>query len=147
MKKAVCICCVCVMILGLLTACNFNTNMTDSTGKTKMEALPQVEEMLQALAEEDGEKALGLMHPDAPNRSAQAIAQLSAYLSGRDVKSLEVQKLQKKNTSGTGGTKQQETATILVTMEDEEQFYLSVSYLTDAEKKGFVSFQLILGMV
>ena len=92
-------------------------------------------------------KALELMHPDAPNRSAQAIVQLSAYLSGRDVKSLKVQKLQKTNTSGAGGTKQQETATIFVTMEDEEQFYLAVSYLIDNNHKGFVSFQLILGMV
>ena len=147
MKKTICFVCVILTMLGLLSACNFNTNMTDSTGKSKMEALPQVEEMLQALAEEDGEKALGLMHPDAPNRSAQAIEQLCNYLAGRKVKNLEQKNLHKTKSSGTYGTKQQETATILVTMEDEEQFYLSVSYLTDAEKKGFVSFQLILGMV
>lgn len=147
MKKAICIVCVILTMLGLLSACNFNTNMTDNTGKTKMDAWKQVEEMLRALAEADRDKVLALMHPDAQNRSTQAIDQLIDYMDGRKVTDLEQKNLHKTKSSGTYGTKQQESATLVVTMEDKEQFYLSVVYLTDEKQKGFTSFQLILGMV
>lgn len=134
-------------ILCTLTACNLTTNFSDSTGNSKMQAVTQVEELMTALAAADTEKALALMHPDVEEKSENAIEQLSDYLVGRKVTKLDQQNIVVNSSSGNRGKSRQETATFLVTLEDNTVFYISATYLTNNTGKGFISFQFVLGLV
>ena len=136
-----------VAIAYLMTACNFTTNFSDSTGNTKMEACQQVEDMMTALSQDDRETALALMYPEYASKLADIYEQLAGFMDGRKVSNMTQKSVNIKKSNGTDGKVQQETATFLVALEDGMELYLSVCYVTESNKEGFVSFQLVLGVV
>jgi len=136
-----------VILCCLLTACNFTTNFSDATGNAKMDSLPQVEKMLDALIAEDMDTAMQLVHSDRKADAEVMLTQAADYLDGRRVEKLEQTSLSVKNTASTSGNTRQENGILYVTMEDGETFHLSVCYVAQDNAEGFYTFQLILGLV
>lgn len=147
MKKRVSVWVVVVAVCCLLTACNFTTNFNDSIGITQMEAFPQVEKMISALAEQDMDGALELVHPDRKADAQEVLKQVADFLAGRKVTEMEQTNLSVKNTSSNQGNTRQENGTLSVVLEDGERLYLSVCYVTQENVEGFYTFQLVLGLV
>ena len=133
-------------LVCLLSACNFTANLYDNTGNKEMEAAPQIEEMLAALAAGDRDAALALYHPKYRENFEAALDQLSGYVAGRTMSSMESASWNTTTSKGTGGTSTQESGSFRVTMEDGEVFYISAVHLTDGNGEGFVSFQIVLGV-
>ena len=136
-----------LILCGLLTGCNFTTNFNDSTGNTQMDALPQVEKMLDALSAGEMDTAMELVHPDRTAEAEALLTQFANYLDGRKAEKLEQTSMSVKNTASTFGNTRQENGTLQVTMEDGETFYLSVCYVIQDDAEGFYTFQLVLGLV
>ncbi len=136
-----------VSLLCLLTACNFNTNFTDSTGNAEMKAAGKVEEMMVALTSGNGDAARNLMHPEVADRCEAAIAQMSDYVAGRKTTKLEQVSLTVNSSAGTAGNVRQEAAVFRVELEDSTVFFLSVTYVFNSDGEGFISFQIVLGAV
>ena len=145
MKKLLCVCVCVIMLLSCLTACNFHSNLNDSTGITKFDAHPQIEKMLAALTAGDTDAALALMHPDVREQADYAVAQTSEYLQGRSVVSLETVNRSVYTSKGSAGNIRQESGTLRVTMDQAETVAISVVYLTSDAGEGFSSFQVVLG--
>ena len=152
MKKIVCIA-LAVMCL-LMAGCNFNTNFSDGgINLAQMEAKPQLEQMLNALAAKDMDAALALMHPSVVDNAQKKenvkamLQQMMNFVDGRTFQALSQQSLNVKNSVGTAGSVKQETATFRVTFGTAEVCYLTVTSVTQAGKTGFVSYQLVLGVV
>ena len=103
--------------------------------------------MLTALAEDHNSEAKALMHPKAAENADAAIAQMNAYLSGREVGAVEQKSINVKSSAGTAGKSKQEQVVYQVTMNDGDVIYLNVLYLSDKDGEGFTSFQLVLGAV
>jgi hypothetical protein len=110
------------------------------------EASPKVEEMVNALANNNISDAEALMHPDAENVDV-AIVQMSNYLSGREAQSVDIEEINVKTSTGTAGEKREEQLTCKVTLEDGDIVYLNVIYLKDKDGEGFIKFQLVLGLI
>ena len=91
MKKIICLLLVMLITGSVLTACNFNTNFSDSTGQTQMDAKPKVEEMLLALAAADTQTAISLMHPNV-TLAEEAFDQQIQFLNGRKAETIEQMK-------------------------------------------------------
>lgn len=136
-----------LILCCLLTGCNFYTNFNDATGNVQMDSFPQTEKMLEALAAEDMDAAMELVHPDRKTDAEVMLAQVANYLDGRKAEKLEQTSMSVKNTASTSGNTQQENGTLQVTMEDGESFYLSVCYVIQDDAEGFYTFQLVLGLV
>lgn len=145
MKKIICLLLV-VMITGsILAACNFNTNFSDSTGLSQMDAKPKVEEMLAALAAADTETAKSLMHPNAEIADG-AFDQQIQFLNGRKVETLEQISLTVNNTTGASGTSRRENGAFRLVLDDGAQIHLAVHYLSTPGAEGFESFQIVLSV-
>lgn len=112
-----------------------------------MKAVSEVEDMMEALSESDLNDAQELMHPSVTDDSENGLAQMGDYLAGRKVAELEQQGVRVNTSTGTGGKTRQEQGTFLVTLEDGAAFYISVVHLSDDAGEGFVSFQMMLGVV
>lgn len=136
-----------VALLCLLSACSFTTNFSDSTGNSKMQTAAKVEEMMTALAGDDMDTALSLMHPEVAGNSEAAIAQMRDYLAGRKMSELNQMGVSVNTSTGTSGQTRREEATFQVIFEDETEVYLSAAYYSDNSGEGFASFQLVLGVV
>ncbi len=146
MRKLLCFTFVFVIMASCLSGCNFNSNVSGDLAGDPI-ATPKVEQMMTALAENRISDAKALMHPEAGNKSNAAFSQMSNYLSGRIVKSLELKSINVNNSSGTSGKTRQEQTAYQATLSDGDVIYLSVVYLTSDSGSGFSSFQLVLGAV
>ena len=145
MKKLICITLVLLVTLGALTSCNFTQNSSGALAGAA-EATPKVEEMMTALAESRTEDAKVLMHPEVAEKSDAAIAQLVAFLSGRNASSMEQKNINVSSSTGTSGKTRQENVVYRVTLTEGEVIYLNVTYLSDNGGTGFLSFQIVLGV-
>ena len=147
MKKIISLSLVLLVLLSCLTSCNFHSNVSGALAGDG-EATPKVEEMLELLAEDRLSDAKELMHPDVSEKSDAALEQMKTYLSGRVADSVELQSINVNNSTSTAaGKTRQESVTYKVTLSDEEVIYLSVVYLSDKNGDGFVSFQIVLGII
>lgn len=143
MKRIICLFLAVLMAGCVLTACNFNTHYTDSTGQSQMQAKPKVEEMLAALAAADTEAAKSLMHPNAEIADG-AFDQQIQFLNGRKAETVEQLGMTVNNTTGASGTTRRENGTFRVVLEDGSQFHLSAHYVSALGSEGFESFQIVL---
>lgn len=147
MKRILTVTAIVLLAACLLTACNFNTNFSDTMGTTAAESTGKVENMLQALADGNTDAALALMHPDAVDKAENPIAQMSDFLAGRAVAEMNQTNLRVNTSSGTAGKTRQEVTNFQVILEDGTELYVAATYYSDKTGEGFVSFQLVLGVV
>ncbi len=136
-----------LVIACLFAGCHFTTNFSDSTGKTSMQAAEKVEKMLTALVAGDIQAGMKLLHPNVAQNGEEKLLQMSRYLFGSKIVELTLQKVAVNNTKSTSGDAIQETGAFRMELEDGTELFLSVLYLTDDVGEGFVSFQIILGLV
>lgn len=134
-------------LICCLTACSF-TGEVIGTWSDNLEANEKVVEMINALATNNTSDAKALMHPQVINTSNLAISQMSAYLSGRQADSVDLDTFSLNTSSGLSGKDKvrREQATYMVTLTDAEVIWVEVTYLSDDEGVGFTSFQLLLGL-
>ncbi|MBQ7345764.1 MAG: hypothetical protein IJW45_06855 [Oscillospiraceae bacterium] len=110
-------------------------------------AEPFVEEMMDALASEDLEAAMALMHPVAEEQlgdmtsSFQAMAE---YVDGRLVTGMERESVYIHNSIGTN-TAKTEDGSFRVTMDDGSVLVVEYCYLENGDGSGFSKFQLSVG--
>lgn len=142
MKKILTLTLAILMLTLALTSCNFNISgsILDAT------STPKVEAMMEALAKGDLTSAKTLLHPDRTD-GEKYLPQMVDYLDGRGVSSLEVTGKNVTTSVGSGGNVTQEQVTYKATLTDDTVIYLSTVYLTNDTGEGFVSFQMVLGMV
>lgn len=145
MKKLLCLALVLLAAFGCLTACNFTQTMSGLKGNA--ESTPKVEEMMTALAEKRTTDAKALMHPQITNDLNSSLSQMSSYLNGRKASSMELININITTSTGTSGKALQEQAAYKVTLNDGAVIYLNTVYLSNNAGSGFVSFQLVLGIV
>lgn len=146
MKKLICFVVILPILLSCLTGCNFTQKMSGALAEAA-EATPKVEEMMAALAKNSISNAKSLMHPQVAKTADDAIAQMSAYLAGREAASMQLQNLNVNTSAGTSGKTRQEQVAYKVTLTDGAVIYLNVVYLSNHQGTGFSSFQLVLGVV
>ena len=146
MKKIICFGLVLLALLGCLTACNFTQNMSGVIAG-EAEATPKVEEMMAALADDNTSDAKALLHPQVAETSDNAIAQMSAYLAGRKASAIELISININSSTGTAGKTRQERVGYQVTLTDGAVIFLNAVYLSNNQGTGFVSFQVVLGVV
>ena len=148
MKKLFCISFVVLMLLGCLTACNFNFNSNLGGAMSgKAESEEKVDEMLLALSDGDITAAKALLHSDRSETSDDALNQIADFLDGRTVSQKTLVNVNVTTSAGTAGKLVQEQATYRATLNDGAVIYLNTVYLQNETAAGFVSFQLILGLV
>lgn len=136
-----------LLTLCLLTGCNFTTNFSDNVGMTSAESREKVEEMLQTLMDGDMDAALALMHPEAVAKAENPIAQMSDFLAGRTVAEMNQTGVRVNTSTGTAGKTRKEVTNFLVRLEDGTEIHIAATYYSDNAGEGFVSFQLVLGVV
>ena len=146
MKKLICLSLVLTVLFFCMTACNFTQNVSGSIAG-KAEFTPKVEEMMKALAEIRTDDAKALMHPQVAETSDQAIAQMSDYLEGREVSSMQLTNINVRTSTGTSGRTKQEQAAYRINLNDGTTIYINTVYFSDDTGAGFSSFQLVLGVV
>ena len=130
----------------VLTSCTFNSNVSGLLAG-EAEATAEVEEMMLAMAENRESDAKALMHPQATEKADAAIAQMSTYLDGRKVDSMELTGINVNTSTGSSGKTRQEQATYQVTLDDGVVIHLKVDYLSDDAGAGFSTFQVVIGLV
>ena len=143
MKKTICLTLVILTFAFCLTACNFTVNSL----KDKAESTPKVEKMLTALTSGNSSEAKALLHPNANADAGNAINQMIGYLNGRSVSSTELTGVNFSSSVGTNGNVKQEQATYKVSLDGTETIYITAVYLTNNAGSGFISFQLVLGVI
>ena len=146
MKKLFCFTLALLVLLTCLTACNLTQNASGALAGSA-EATPKVEEMMAALAANRTDEIKSLMHPNAGENTDVAIAQLSKYLAGRTVGTIEQKSINVSSSTGTSGKTRQEQVAYRVTLSDGEIVYLKAVYNSDRNGTGFLAFQMILGIV
>ena len=146
MKRSICFVLVLVTLLSCLTGCNFTQNMSGALAGVA-ESTSKVKEMMTALAENRAPDAKALLHPQATEKADAAIAQMSDYLSGREVSSIEQKNININTFTGTSGKTKQEKVVYQATLTDGAVIYINVVYLSTNSGTGFSSFQLVLGVV
>ena len=130
----------------VLTSCTFNSNVSGLLAG-EAEATAEVEEMMLAMAENRESAAKALMHPQATEKADAAIAQMSTYLDGRKVDSMEPTSINVNTSTGTSGETREEQVTYRVTLDDGVVIHLNVVHLSDNDGSGFSSFQVVIGLV
>ena len=145
MKKILCLTLVLLPLLGCLAACNITQNASGAMEKLA-ESKPATEQMLAALAQSNDTDAKKLMHPDAKDAD-NGIAQMTAFLASREARTIEVQNVNVNTSSGTSGKMRQEQVSYKVTLSDNTVIYISAVHLSNKAGTGFISFQLVLGVV
>ncbi len=146
MKRLIGFSLVLLVMVCCLASCNFRTN-TSGGSADNTEATQKVEKMITALAEERLSDAKALIHPQKAESIDSALAQMSEYLSGRKVNAIEATHVSVNSSAGTSGKIRQETVSYKATLTDGDVVYLSVVYLSNNDGAGFISFQLVLGIV
>lgn len=144
MRKLVCFS-LAILVLFCFTACNLNLNLEDLANESESAAI--TEEMLDILAEKRVDDAKALFHPQVDEEIDTAITQMCDFLDGRKAESVEIISININNSTGTGGRSRQEQVSYSVRLDDGQIIYASAVYLSDQDGDGFVSFQLILGII
>ena len=134
-----------VLLFSVLTACSFTTNQSNSAGQ--MRELDKVNSMLSSLSTGDISSAKALLHPEVSAEKAESLVQMQEYLNGRKVIDVTQQNWNVSTSTGLGGTVRQEKASFQITLDDSTVCYLSVCYVTENQAQGFLTFQLVLGLV
>ena len=145
MKKWICFVLV-LLVLGSFTGCNVTQNMSGAIAG-KAEATPKVEAMMAALSAANTADAKVLLHPQVAESSDNAITQMSTYLAGRTVETMEVTGITVNTSTGTSGNTRQERVNYRVALADGAVIFLNVVYLSNNQGTGFASFQIVLGVV
>lgn len=146
MKKLFCFALVLAVLLGCLAACHFTKNVSGALASDP-EATPKVEEMMIALAENRLSDVKALMHPQTAETADNAISQMSGYLAGRKISTMELTNITVNTSTGTSGNTRQERLNYRATLSDGTVIYLNVVYLSNNVGTGFAAFQLVLGVV
>ena len=146
MKKLFCFILVLATLVVFLTGCNFAQSMKDAL-IDMAESQPKAEEMIEALSYKQIDSAKALLHPDIAEESNSAIYQLTTYFSGHLIETIEIINVNLHSSVGTDGTAKEEKVTYKLTQSDGDIIHLSTVYRTDNNGSGFVSFQLVLGLV
>ena len=146
MKKIICFILVLTALLGCLTACSFTQNISGALADTA-EATPKAKEMLTALADRSTSGAKALLHPQVAETSDAAIDQMCVYLAGRQASAVALQSISINTSTGTAGKATQENVVYQVTLTDGGVFFLNAVYLSNSQGAGFISFQIVLGIV
>ncbi|MBQ6947378.1 MAG: hypothetical protein IJN42_04945 [Clostridia bacterium] len=146
MKKTISVLLILLISLSCLSACNFNQKMSGALAG-KAEATQKVEQMMFALAENNLTSAAKLMHPQSAEKAGAGLVQMSGFLSGRKTTSIELKNINVNTSTGTSGKVRQEQVDYAATLEDGTVVYLSAYYRSDKKGVGFLSFQLVLGIV
>lgn len=146
MKKIVGYILVLMVLLSSLTACTFTQNASGALVKNA-ESSKKIEKMMSALAEENITDAQSLMHPESTKDFDDAIFQMSDYIDGREVTSMELININVNTSTGTSGKSREEQVVYKVTLDDNDVIYLNADYLSNNAGTGFTSFQLVLGVV
>ena len=143
MKKKICLVLIIISVIGCLTACNFTLN----NAKDEAESTPFVEEMLAALTSDNISEAEALLHPAANDSAREALNQMIAYLNGKKISSTELINVNFTSSVGTAGKVHQEQVNYRLKLDNVETVYINAVYLSNDDGTGFVSFQLVLGLV
>ena len=146
MKKTISITLLVLVLLSCLTGCNFNQTITGGLANNA-ESTPKVEKMMVALAENDLSAAESLMHPQAIGKAKAAIEQMAEYLEGRKTSSIELININVSSSIGTSGNVKQEQVGYKATLIDGSVIYINAVHRSNKDGNGFVSFQLVLGLV
>ncbi len=147
MKKTICFTLVMLTIISCLTACSFNTYVSGAL-KNKAESTPKVNEMMTALSEGRMSDAKALMHPQASEKATDdTVEQMISYFNGRSATSTEMVNVNVSSSTGTSGKARQEQASYKVTLNDGAVVHISAVYLSNSAGNGFISFQLVLGVI
>lgn len=146
MKKILSLALVLLVILGCLTACDLAQDLLGAL-EDEAESTTKVKEMMVALADDNMDDAKNLMHPKVVEAADPAITQMSAFLAGRNVNTLELISINIHTSTGTAGATRQEKVGYKVTLDDGAIIYINAEYLSDNKGTGFSAFQLVLGFV
>ena len=111
------------------------------------EATPKVEKMMAALAKNSTDEAKALLHAKASGFLDTGITQMSDYLDGREVSSMSLISINVNTTKGAAGNARQERVGYTATLSDGTIIYINAVYLSDQTDAGFLSFQIVLGIV
>ena len=132
-----------LVMIFTLASCNFNVTgaISDAKSTTKAQA------MMEALAENRMTDAIALMHPSVSENEAAQLSQMSDYLDGRKASSMSIMNKNTTTSIGSAGQLTQEQVSYKVTLTDGAVIYLATIYLNNDAGEGFVSFQMILGVV
>ena len=146
MKKLICVVLSMLILLCCLTACNFTQNMSGALAG-EAEATPKAEKMMAALAKNSTDEAKALLHAKASGFLDTGITQMSDYLDGREVSSMSLISINVNTTKGAAGNARQERVGYTATLSDGTIIYINAVYLSDQTDAGFLSFQIVLGIV
>ena len=146
MKKIICVVLSMLTLLCCLPACNFTQNMSGALAG-EAEATPKVEKMMAALAKNSTDEAKALLHAKASGFLDTGITQMSDYLDGREVSSMSLISINVNTTKGAAGNSRQERVGYTATLSDGTIIYINAVYLSDQTDAGFLSFQIVLGIV
>ncbi len=145
MKRFLFIALILISVVLCFTSCNFYTETSgDINGDS--DVLPIVEEMMIDLSQKQLSDAKDLMHPSVVGNSDGGLKQLSDYMEGRKVTSIQQTDSYIKSSKGTSGNIREEQLTCTVTLDDGENISLFAAYLSDKDGVGFTSFQIALGV-
>lgn len=132
MKKITVLLLACVLVFGL-TGCS-------------SQAKPYVEDMMDALADNDVEDAIALMHPDAIEEFddlEEDVEALCALVDGRDVEEYKQKSINKSSKANVGGESyKEETGVVELTMDDGSVFTAEYTYWSSSNGSGLMGFYL-----
>jgi hypothetical protein len=103
--------------------------------------------MMAALAKNSTDEAKALLHAKASGFLDTGITQMSDYLDGREVSSMSLISINVNTTKGAAGNSRQERVGYTATLSDGTIIYINAVYLSDQTDAGFLSFQIVLGIV
>ena len=137
-----------ILILStLLSLCGCSFLNVHSSGIGQSEYKEQAQRLLDALSDGDIKAAVAMMHPDAQMEANAGLRQIVGYLDGRKVVSMEQMRINKQSSSTLEGRASLEQAGFDLKLDDGTACSVSMAYLEDPAGKGFLSVQLILGVV
>ena len=111
------------------------------------EATPKAKEMMASLAKNSTAEAKALLHSKASGNLDAAITQMIDYLDGREVSSLSPISINVNTTKSAAGSSRQERVGYTGQLSDGTIIYINAVYLSDNTDAGFLSFQIVLGIV
>ncbi len=133
-----------VLLLPMLSGCFFRLSGDESASSGKLPD-PQVASFLEALQENDAEKAYDLMFPGVMEEDVfrEAMKQLRSNCPWEEKYTVEQLQRSVISTIGTGGSSKTYTAQYRLEFES-GTYSLSVQYMEKGEERGFMSFQINL---
>ena len=146
MKKLFCLILVTLTVLCCLTGCHFTQNISGSAAE-EAEITPKVREMMTLLSQSRLDDVKAMMHPQAGQNLDKPLVQMISYLGGRNAAELEATSINTKTSSSPTSQSKQVQVSYRVELTDHNVIYISTTYLSNNAGTGFVTFQLVLGVV